>query len=186
MARTKPVQRSGAVLARRGAGPGERARRIELLIANGCNIHCSFCCESHRIAERRFMPWPMLQDKLRRAASEGYDLVQFLGGEATLHPRFGDALALAKELGLSTYVITNLLRWRDSSFGRRVGPLLDEVMISLHAWGAEAGERVTGSAGWWDAWREAAGNARETLTGRVRCSTVLTRHNAADLERIGE
>ncbi len=168
------------------AGPGQRARRAELLIANGCNIHCGFCCESHRIAERRFMDWPSMADALRRIADRGYDLVQFLGGEATLHPRFADALALAKQLGLSTYVITNLLRWRDPEFGRRVGPLLDEVMVSLHAWGAEAGEAVTGWSGWWPAWRAAAANARETLSGRIRCSTVLTRHNAADLERIGE
>lgn len=169
---------------RRGAGPGERARRAELLIANGCNIHCLFCCESHRIAERRFMPWPLLAEALRRIADDGFDLVQFLGGEATLHPRFVDALALAKQLGLSTYVITNLLRWRDPDFGRRAGPLLDEVMVSLHAWGDDAGERVTGSAGWWRSWKQAAAHAEATLRGRVRCSTVLTRHNADDLERI--
>ena len=130
------------------------------------------------------MPWPQLEADLRRFANEGFDLVQFLGGEATLHPRFGDALALAKELGLCTYVITNLLRWRDPEFGRRVGPLLDEVMVSLHAWGPEAGERVTGSATWWQSWQDAAAVARETLSGRIRASTVLTRHNVDDLERI--
>ena len=171
---------------RRGPGPGERVRRVEFLIANGCNIHCSFCCESDRIGEHRFMPWSAIEANLRRFSSLGYDLVQFLGGEATLHPRFIDALSLARELGLSTYVITNLLRWRDPDFALQVGPLLDEVMISLHAWGADAGEQVTGSATWWSAWRSAAEGARRTLSGRIRASTVLTRHSVDDLEQIGE
>ncbi len=162
------------------------ARRLELFIASGCNLHCSFCCESDRIKRKRFMDWEEVTAKLDAAKRAGIDVVQFMGGEATLHPRFPDALRYTKELGLGTYVITNLSRWQQEDFAQAVGPWLDEVMVSMHAWGEEQGEAVTGIRGWWRGFGEAAANARETLRGRVRCSTVLTRYNVDDLERIGE
>lgn len=130
------------------------------------------------------MPWDELEARLRALAGQGFDVVQFLGGEATLHPRFVDALALARRLGMATFVITNLLRWQDRDFARQVGPLLDEVMVSLHAWGPEAGRAVTGSGSFWESWLAASANARDTLRGRVRGSTVLTRASAPDLELI--
>lgn len=166
--------------------PGEGGGRLELFIASGCNLHCSFCCESERIERKEFMGWDEITQKLDGAARAGIDVIQFMGGEATLHPRFPDALKYAKNLGLGTYVITNLMRWRQEDFARAVGPWLDEVMVSMHAWGEEKGALVTGSAGWWRGFGEAATNARATLQGRVRCSTVLTRYNVDDLERIGE
>lgn len=161
-------------------------RRLELFIASGCNLHCSFCCESDRIRKKRFMDWPEITAKLEAAARAGVDVIQFMGGEATLHPQFPDALKYAKQLGMGTYVITNLMRWRQRDFAEAVGPWLDEVMVSMHAWGEDAGATVTGIRGWWRGFGEAAANARETLQGQVRCSTVLTRHNADDLERIAD
>ena len=165
---------------------GRSGRRLELFIASGCNLHCSFCCESDRIKQKRFMEWDEIDRKLTAAATAGVEVIQFMGGEATLHPRFADALRRARELGLGTYVITNLMRWRQRDFAESVGPWLDEVMVSMHAWGEDAGATVTGIRGWWRGFGEASANAQATLEGRVRCSTVLTRHNVDDLERIGE
>jgi MoaA/NifB/PqqE/SkfB family radical SAM enzyme len=162
-----------------------RARRLELFIVDGCNLDCSFCCEAERVRRRRYMPWEELQSRLETAAKEGVQLIQFMGGEATLHPRFADALARARDLGMATYVITNLLSWERRDFAEAVGPLLDEIMISVHAFGDEAGALVTDRPAWWRRFQAAAVNARETLRGRVRCATVLSHHNVDDLERIG-
>jgi MoaA/NifB/PqqE/SkfB family radical SAM enzyme len=161
-------------------------RRVELFIASGCNLHCSFCCESERIAKKSFMPWPELEAKLRAAKEAGTGLVQFMGGEPTLHPRFTDALRLCRSLGMRSYTITNLLRWERRDFAEEVGPLLDEVMVSMHALGAERGREITAVRSWWPTFVEASRNAGETLLGRVQCATVLTRSNVADLERIAE
>lgn len=193
-ARTARVLPALDAWARRAGSPplaltptrGTPAARVELFIASGCSLHCYFCCESARIAERRFLPWEEVERRLERAAASGVKVVQWMGGEATLHPRFPDALRRARELGLSTYVITNLLRWEDRAFAEAVAPWLDEVMVSQHAWGATAGARVTGRPGWWDHYRAALRNARETLRARVRASTVLSRHSVDDLERIAE
>jgi len=163
-----------------------RARRLELFIVDGCNLDCSFCCEAERVRRRRYMPWAELTARLEAAAAEGVGVIQFMGGEATLHPRFVDALATARGLGLSTYVITNLLRWERREFAEAVGPLLDEVMISVHAFGDAVGALVTGRSAWWARFQAAAHNARETLGGRRRCATVLSHHNLDHLERIAE
>lgn len=171
--------------------PAAAGRRLELFISSGCNLHCYFCCESTRIREKSWMPWEQIDGYLTRAAAEGVAVIQFMGGEATLHPRFPDALRRARALGMGTFVITNLLRWEDPAFADAVAPVLDEVMVSVHAWGAGAGERVTGRAGWWERFGRAAENARRTLAAppsgcRVRASTVLSRDNVDDLERIAD
>jgi MoaA/NifB/PqqE/SkfB family radical SAM enzyme len=163
-----------------------RARRLELFIVDGCNLDCSFCCEAERIRRRRYMPWDALRAQLDAAAADAVRVIQFMGGEASLHPRFPEALAYARSLGMSTYVITNLLTWERRAFAEAVGPLLDEIMISVHAWGDAGGALVTDRPKWWAHFQAAAVNARETLTGRVRCATVLSHHNVDDLDRIGE
>jgi flavin-dependent dehydrogenase/pyruvate-formate lyase-activating enzyme len=166
-----------------GEAPG---RRLELFVASGCNLHCAFCCESDRIQRKAFMPWEELENKLVAAAAAGIDVIQFMGGEATLHPRFPDALERAKQLGMSTYVITNLMRWQRRDFADAVAPWLDEIMISMHAGDAETGLEITGVQSWFRGFQAAAENARATLRARVRASTVLTLANADHLESIGE
>lgn len=162
------------------------AKRLELFIASGCNLACRFCCEADRIERRDFMAWEDIEARLQGAVADGVQLIQFMGGEATLHPHFPAALRRAKELGLGTYVITNLLRWEDRRFADAVAPWLDEVMVSVHAHDAASGAVVTQRARWWERFTAAAEQARETLGPRRRCSTVLTRHNVDHLDAIAD
>lgn len=160
------------------------APRLELFIVDGCTLSCSFCCESTRILRHTRMPWTDLEARLHAAADRGVRVVQFMGGEASLHPDFPRALALTRALGMGTYTITNLLRWEDRAFAEAVAPHLDEVMISLHAGSRDAGLAVTGRATWWDRFRRAARHARETLHARVKLSTVVSRENVDQLDAI--
>ncbi len=158
--------------------------RVELFIVDGCTLACSFCCESTRIQRHTRMPWAEVERRIRGAADAGVRVIQFMGGEASLHPDFPRALALTRALGMGTYTITNLLRWEDRAFAEAVAPHLDEVMISIHAGDRTAGETVTGRATWWDRFRRAARNARETLHARVKLSTVVSKHNVDQLDAI--
>ncbi len=158
----------------------------EIFIADTCNLKCSFCCESVRIGRGSLMSWEKMEATLRRYAEQGVSVVQFMGGEPSIHPNFADGLRLSRELGMRNYAITNLLQWRKRSFAEEVGPLLDELMISMHAHGEESGAKVTGREAWWAQFNEAVPNVRETLQGRVYGATVLSRHNVHDLERIAE
>jgi MoaA/NifB/PqqE/SkfB family radical SAM enzyme len=158
----------------------------ELFIADACNLRCTFCCESVRINRSSMMSWPKLEETLRNYARDGVNVVQFMGGEPSIHPNFIDALRLSRALGMRNYAITNLLRWTKRSFAEEVGPLLDELMISIHAIGEEAGERVTGRKYWWSQFQEAVKNAADTLTCPVYGATVLSKQSAANLEGVAE
>lgn len=162
-------------------------KRVELFISSACNLQCYFCMESERISQRSFMPWATIEARIRHYAAAGVNLVQFMGGEATIHPRFVDALRLCRELGLRTFVITNLTRWSNRGFAEDVGPLLDEVMVSLHAYGEESGKFVTGQESWWDRFEAAQRNFLETTqASNIRASTVISKANLPDLERIAD
>jgi len=156
----------------------------ELFIADSCNLKCRFCCESTRVNQGGLMPWEAIDRELHRARDEGIGLIQFMGGEASIHPRFADALQLARDLGMQTYTITNLLRWQDRAFAERVGPLLDEVMISVHAASQETGGLVTGRAAWWSQFSRAVQHAAETMTARRFAATVLSRQTVSELDAI--
>ena len=164
---------------------GTDAKRVELFISSACNLQCYFCIESERINSRSFMPWETIEKHLRENAARGVQLIQFMGGEATIHPRFVDALRLCRELGMRTFVITNLLRWARMDFAEEVKGLLDEVMISLHAFGDERGTHITGHSSWWRLFNTAFDNFLEHRgEERVRIATVMSRSNVDDLEKM--
>lgn len=186
LARIQHVDRSGAVFDLKGWTTPEEGRRLELFIVSGCNIDCSFCCENQRNRTPKLMPWDELERKLVDAAAQGVQVIQFMGGEPTLHRQFPQALARARELGMRTYVITNLLRWQEPDFAATVGPLLDEIMVSVHAVGDEQGAVVTGLKTWWSRFSVAVENLQQHRPQRLRCATVLSRENQGSLEEIAE
>lgn len=162
-------------------------KRVELFISSACNLQCYFCIESERISQRSFMPWATIEERIRHYAATGVNLVQFMGGEATIHPRFVDALRLCRELGLRTFVITNLTRWSNRQFAEDVGPLLDEVMVSLHAYGDASGKFVTGQESWWDRFEKGHRNFLETTqASKIRAATVMSKANLPELERMAD
>lgn len=180
------VANKGVCLPQPEATAGTHTRRVELFIASSCNLDCSFCCEAERIAKKSLMPWEEMVEKLEAAARAGTGVIQFMGGEPTLHPRFADGLRLARDLGMRTYVITNLLRWDDERFAAEVGPLLDEAMVSLHAVGQERGFAVTGRRSWWERFERASKSFRAHHRGRTQGATVLSRFNVDQLDAIAD
>jgi MoaA/NifB/PqqE/SkfB family radical SAM enzyme len=165
---------------------GTKADRLELFISDQCNIACAFCWESERNARHRFMPFPTITQHLDRAAARGVELVTWLGGEATAHPQFLEAVAYARDKGLKNYLITNLLAFSSARFAKVASSYLDELMISMHAFGQEGGVRVVGRQGWWATFQRALENVREHYRGPLQGSTVVTRYNVNDLERIAD
>ncbi|MBK8593587.1 MAG: radical SAM protein [Sandaracinaceae bacterium] len=163
-----------------------REERVELFTQQRLrNLQCYFCIESERINSRSFMPWETIGEAPEENAARGVQLIQFMGGEATIHPRFVDALRLCRELGMRTFVILNLLRWARMDFAEEVTGLLDEVMISLHAFGDERGTHITGHSSWWRLFNTAFDNFLEHRgEERVRIATVMSRSNVDDLEKM--
>jgi MoaA/NifB/PqqE/SkfB family radical SAM enzyme len=86
-------------------------RRLTVELTNTCNLHCSYCLrddDALHHAPVNFMSVEFFESLLKQAKQAiGIAEVTFTGGEPTLHPKFGEILALVAENGLRTSFVTN-------------------------------------------------------------------------------
>jgi len=166
-------------------GPhGQVMRRLELHLTYTCPERCVFCSEEHRMATYKKFPvtWGRVARVLREHAARGVEAVHFTGGEPTIHPRFLQACALAKKLGMRTSIGSIGTMMSREDFARKALPVLDEALFSLHGPTAAVHDPLT---------RRDGSFAR--VTGAIRLAkqlkpdfglfvnTVLTKHNVEAL-----
>lgn len=111
------------------------AKYCDFLISYRCLNNCIFCSSYKPI--KKFGAFPPLgfrkiKEALKRKKLEGYDHINFTGGEPTIHPYFLESLRLAKNLGLKVFVGSNGIKWADKNFCNKALPLVDEISLSLH------------------------------------------------------
>ena len=86
-------------------------RRLNVELANICNLHCSYCFradENLYSPHAEFFPLELLRriiDEARTAA--GVTRISFTGGEPTLHPQFAEIIRTIGEAGMTTSFVTN-------------------------------------------------------------------------------
>src|SRR3990172_1765248 len=110
-----------------GTGPGQRRRRplmkprgflrlfleggpglVQIAVTNACNARCRFCSFPSVPAHDLVMADPRrLARGLDSLSRRGSHYVTFTGGEPLLYPHLLPALAQARQLGLSSLLITN-------------------------------------------------------------------------------
>ncbi|MCY4652982.1 MAG: viperin family antiviral radical SAM protein [Dehalococcoidia bacterium] len=100
-----------------------------------CNMKCGFCFASFQDIDSHILPKGHLgrEDSLlvvEMLAEAGFRKINFAGGEPTLCPWLPDLVSRARELGLTTSMVTNgslmSAQWLDSVGGR-----LDWVALSI-------------------------------------------------------
>jgi MoaA/NifB/PqqE/SkfB family radical SAM enzyme len=133
----------------------EGLRQISFELTNICNLRCSYCVRDDESLYRtaaHYFPIELLRRVLREvAAAHPLRAVSFTGGEATLHPRFGEVVEAVAEAGLQFTLVTNgwhFERVRPHLLARRSA--VGQVAFSLD--GATAAEH--------DRWRGAGSFAR--------------------------
>lgn len=77
-----------------------------------CNFRCKFCFASFQDVKKTILPkghLPKEQAKqvVKLLAESGFEKITFAGGEPTLCPWIGDLIALAKDCGMTTNLVTN-------------------------------------------------------------------------------
>jgi MoaA/NifB/PqqE/SkfB family radical SAM enzyme len=86
-----------------------------LEVTGRCGLSCAHCyAGSSPSGSHGAMTGADWQSVITQAAGLGVRMVQFIGGEPTLHPQFADLLSCAVEAGLGVEVYTNLTHVRDS------------------------------------------------------------------------
>ncbi|MBI9058288.1 MAG: radical SAM protein [Labilibaculum sp.] len=77
-----------------------------------CNMRCKFCFASFQDVKRTILPKGHLSREkaiqvVRELADHGFKKITFAGGEPTLCPWLSELISLAKELGMTTMLVTN-------------------------------------------------------------------------------
>ncbi len=100
-----------------------------------CNMHCYFCFATFRdvrdsVLPEGHLPQRQAEHVVALLAAAGFRKITFAGGEPLLCPWIVDLVALAKDRGLTTSVVTNgsLL---DDQMLKRLSPCLDWATISI-------------------------------------------------------
>ncbi len=97
--------------------------RVTLELSDRCNLTCPMCPREMRHGDG-LMAWDLYERLAREVARHpGTALVPFFRGESLMHPRFLDALRLAKSLGISPVQL--------STNATLLTPEISEILISL-------------------------------------------------------
>ena len=100
-----------------------------------CNMRCGFCFATFQDVGQDVLPKGHMLRKdclavVDALAGAGFDKINFAGGEPTLCPWLPDLIHRARELALTTSIVTNGSRITPEWLGR-VGTTLDWVALSI-------------------------------------------------------
>ena len=86
-------------------------RRLNVELANICNLHCSYCFRSDEnlyTSHAEFFPLELLRRVIAEAHSAAnVTRISFTGGEPTLHPQFEETLRVIRDADLTVSFVTN-------------------------------------------------------------------------------
>ncbi len=151
-----------------------------------CNSKCIFCLDAEA-QDGRFMSFEDICVEVRRGRDEkAASRLVVSGGEATIHPRFHDAVRFAKTQGYRwVQTVTNGQRLADRDFFlAAVDAGLDEITFSLHGHTAELHDRLTKTKNGFDNLMRAM--IRAVRDGRVivNVDVCINKQNVRHLEAI--
>lgn len=118
-------------------------RRLWFELTNKCQLECVHCyADSGPGGGHGAMTAPDWLDLIGQARARGTDMVQFIGGEPTMHPRFTSIMACALGAGLDVEVYSNLVRVTDEMWDLFTTPGVS-LAFSYYGGTAEAHNTVT-------------------------------------------
>lgn len=161
--------------------------KIVLFTGYACNNNCVFCID----ADKRELPQKSTAQLLReaaRAAAAGADILEIIGGEATIRPDFARVVAAAKRLGIPEVICaTNGRIFSDLAAARRIlASGIDSLVFSVHGPDARVHDALTRSPGSFAQLRRGLDNLRELGFKSVNGNTTVVKRNMASLPRIAD
>lgn len=100
-----------------------------------CNMRCKFCFATFQDVKQSILPKGHLPKEqavqvVEQLAGLGFEKITFVGGEPTLCPWLSDLISVAKQLGLTTMVVSNGAKLTDK-FLKENRKHLDWVTLSI-------------------------------------------------------
>lgn len=151
-----------------------------------CNSKCVFCLDAEA-QDGRFMDWEHITTEIRRGRDEKQATrLVVSGGEATIHPRFHDAVRFGKSVGYRwVQTVTNGQRLADRGFYQAaVEAGLDEITFSLHGHTPELHDRLTRTKNGFENLMKAMMRAVRDGKLIVNVDVCINRQNVEHLDKI--
>lgn len=161
--------------------------KIVLFTGYACNNNCAFCID----ADKRGLPQKTTAELLAevlRAAKRGADILEIIGGEATIRPDFARVVAAAKKLGIKEVACaTNGRVFADPAAARRiVAAGIDSLIFSVHGPAARIHDALTRSPGSFAQLKRGLANLKALGFNAINGNTTVVKRNMTALPRLAE
>ena len=117
-------------------------------ITSACNLDCPICYtvnkndDPHMLSEQHFAA---ILEHLKRQHAE-MDIINFTGGEPTLHPDLPKFLKMSRAAGIRRLTIsTNGLKLKDEAYVRRLAALDARIVLSLDTFDEAVDKQMLGA-----------------------------------------
>jgi len=117
-------------------------------ITSACNLDCPICYTINKNEGAHRMSVEDLERILGHLAADHdeIDIINFTGGEPTLHPQLPEFLEMCRKAGIRRLTIsTNGLRLRDESYVRKLAALDARIVLSLDTFRPETDRVLLGA-----------------------------------------
>ncbi len=157
-------------------------------VVTACNSKCLFCLDSDT-PRGVYLPEAEVHAELERGRDElGAEKVILSGGEGSLHPKFVDFIAYAKQLGYDrVQTVTNGYMFADKPFYERcVRAGLGEITYSLHGHTEQLHDHLTQTPGAFRRLVKAMLRSQRDPRVITNVDVVINKQNVAVIDKILE
>lgn len=155
-------------------------KKFKLVIFTGysCNNNCLFCVN----ANRRHIPPKTTEELLKEiylAKGKKIDILELIGGEATIRDDFFKLISTAKKLKIPERIIaTNGRMFSDINFARKaIEAGLNVIIFSVHGPNSEIHDKLTQAPGSWEQLNQGIKNLRKLGFKNINGNTTVVKQN---------
>lgn len=159
--------------------------KIVLFTGYSCNNNCRFCINSGK----RDLPGKSTRELVRdiyAAGEKGAEILEIIGGEATIRPDFSVLVRAAKRVGIPAVVCaTNGRVFADPAAAREiVGSGIDSLVFSIHGHSAVVHDRLTRVRGSFEQLLQGIANLKELGFDNICGNTTVVKSNMRGLPKL--
>lgn len=166
-----------------------KLKKLVIFLGYSCNNNCSFCINSSR---RNIVPDKTSKEVIKEiymaAKKEKIDIIEFIGGEATIRKDFFEIIKIAKKLKIpSINIATNGRAFSNFEFAKKaVESGLSSIIFSIHGHNSSLHDKLTRSEGSFEDLIKGINNLRKIGFANINANTTVVKSNYRYLPKIAE
>jgi len=156
----------------------KKIKKIVIFLGYKCNNNCLFCINADKRSYKNKNTDEVIKE-IYKAKKENADIIEFIGGEATIRDDFLRIIKTAKNIGIKDIVIaTNGRMFSNLEFAKKaVDNGLSAIIFSIHGHNAKAHDALTQSLGSFEQLVEGIKNLRSLGFDNINGNTTVVKQN---------